>query len=68
MGLRERAERLASGDVFWAYGDGRHARGSAAGRVAIYGALIRLEQRANPALAWRRRNGHLPQSAHLDVK
>ena len=63
MGLRERAERLADGDVFWAYGDGRHARGSAAGRVAIYGALIHLEPFANPALTLQRRNGHLPQSA-----
>ena len=62
MGLRERAERLADGDVFWAYGDGRHARGSAAGRVAIYGALIHLEQLANPSLTLQRRNGHLPQS------
>ena len=26
-GLRERAERLADGDVFWAYGDGRYATG-----------------------------------------
>jgi hypothetical protein len=40
IGLRERAERLADGGVFWAYGDGRHARGSAAGRTAIYGARI----------------------------
>ncbi len=39
-GLRERAERLADGDVFWAYGDGRHARGPAAGRIAIFGALL----------------------------
>jgi hypothetical protein len=62
VGLRERAERLADGDVFWAYGDGRHARGSAAGRVSIYGALIHLEGLANPALMLRGRNGHLPQS------
>jgi len=62
MGLRERAERLANGDVFWAYGDGRHARGSAAGRVAIYGTLIHLEQLGNPALMLRGRNNHLPQS------
>ena len=68
MGLRERAERLANGDVFWAYGDGRHARHSAAGRVAIYGALIHLEQLANPALAWQRRDGYLPQSGLLHVK
>ena len=27
-GLRERAERMANGDVFWAYGDGRYATGS----------------------------------------
>jgi len=40
IGLRERVERLADGKVFWAYGDGRHAGGSRAGRVAIYGALI----------------------------
>lgn len=63
MGLRERAERLANGDVFWAYGDGRHARGSAAGRVAVYGAHIHLEPLAYPALPPRRRNGHLSQSA-----
>jgi hypothetical protein len=43
IGLRERAERLADGDVFWAYGDGRHARGSAAGRTAIYGTRILVE-------------------------
>jgi len=43
IGLRERAERLANGDVFWAYGDGRHARGSAAGRIAVFGALISLK-------------------------
>jgi len=43
IGLRERAEQLADGDVFWAYGDGRHARGPAAGRVAIFGALIRVK-------------------------
>jgi len=42
IGLRERAERLADGNVFWAYGDARHGRGSAAGRVAIYGTLIHL--------------------------
>jgi hypothetical protein len=42
VGLRERAERLADGDVFWAYGDGRFARGSAAGRVAVFGGLIRV--------------------------
>lgn len=40
IGLRERAERLADGDVFWAYGDGRYASGSKAGRVAIVGALL----------------------------
>ena len=28
IGLRERAERLADGTTFWAYGDGRHAGGS----------------------------------------
>ena len=43
IGLRERAERLANGDVFWAYGDARDARGPAAGRVAIFGALIRMQ-------------------------
>lgn len=42
IGLRERAERLADGGVFWAYGDGRHAGGAAAGRVAIFGAFIRV--------------------------
>ena len=44
IGLRERAERLADGDVFWAYGDGRYATGSKAGRVAIVGALIRVDR------------------------
>jgi hypothetical protein len=42
IGLRERAERLADGNAFWAYGDGRDARGSHAGRIAIFGALIRV--------------------------
>lgn len=42
IGLRERAERLADGSVFWAYGDGRYGRGAAAGRIAIFGTLIRL--------------------------
>ena len=42
IGLRERAERLADGDVFWAYGDARHASGSAAGRIAILGTRISL--------------------------
>lgn len=40
IGLRERAEALADGDVFWAYGDGRFAKGAAAGRVAVVGARI----------------------------
>ena len=44
MGLRERAERLSDGSVFWAYGDGRYAAGAKAGRVAIVGALIRIEE------------------------
>ncbi len=39
IGLRERAERLANGDVFWAYGDGRDAAG-ATGRTAVYGTRI----------------------------
>jgi hypothetical protein len=43
VGLRERAEQLAGGDIFWAYGDGRNARGSGAGRVTIYGALIHVQ-------------------------
>jgi hypothetical protein len=42
-GLRERAERLADGGVFWAYGDGRYATGSKAGRVAVVGTLIRVD-------------------------
>jgi hypothetical protein len=42
VGLRERAERLADGDIFWAYGDARHATTSASGRTAVYGALIRI--------------------------
>ncbi len=48
IGLRERAERLADGDVFWAYGDGRKAGGAAAGRTAIYGARIHVEVGASP--------------------
>jgi hypothetical protein len=40
IGLRERAEMLADGDIFWAYGDGRFAKSSAVGRVAIIGARI----------------------------
>jgi hypothetical protein len=47
-GLRERAERLADGDVFWAYGDGRYATGSKAGRVAIVGTLIRVDRDLRP--------------------
>ncbi len=43
IGLRDRAELSADGDVFWAYGDGRHARGPAAGRVTVFGALIRVK-------------------------
>jgi hypothetical protein len=42
-GLRERAERLADGGVFWAYGDGRYATDSKAGRVAVVGTLIRVD-------------------------
>ena len=42
IGLRERAERLADGAVFWVYGDGRRATGSSAGRIAIFGTRIRL--------------------------
>jgi hypothetical protein len=42
VGLRERAERSAGGDVFWAYGDGRHATSTKEGRVAIYGARIEI--------------------------
>ncbi len=48
IGLRERAEQLADGRVFWAYGDGRHAGGSAAGRVTIYGALIDVQLLTSP--------------------
>ena len=40
-GLRERAERTADDDVFWAYGDARLAR-RLPGRTAIFGARIRL--------------------------
>ncbi len=39
-GLRERAERTADGDVLWAYGDGRLARGARAGQTAIFSARI----------------------------
>lgn len=42
IGLRERAEGLADGAVFWVYGDGRRATGSSAGRIAIFGTRIRL--------------------------
>ncbi len=49
-GLRERAERMADGDVFWAYGDGRYATGAKAGRVAIVGTLISIDQeRSSPS-------------------
>lgn len=41
-GLRERADLTADGNVFVAYGDGRLAAGSRAGRGAVYGALIRV--------------------------
>lgn len=36
VGLRERAERTADGDIVWAFGDGRLARGRNAGRTAIF--------------------------------
>jgi hypothetical protein len=42
FGLRERAERTADGDIFWAYGDGRQAGGTRAGRVMVFGARIHL--------------------------
>jgi hypothetical protein len=42
FGLRERAERLANGDVFWAYGDGRHMGAGSTGRTAVYGTLIHI--------------------------
>jgi hypothetical protein len=42
IGLRERAERLANGDVFWAYGDGRHAGGGETGLTAVYGTRIAI--------------------------
>jgi hypothetical protein len=48
VGLRERAERLADGDVFWAYGDARLAHG-AAGRTAIFGTRITLTLETHPA-------------------
>ena len=51
VGLRERTEQLADGDIFWAYGDGRHARGSGAGRVAIYGARIHVQANAGSTTA-----------------
>jgi len=44
-GLRERAERTADGDVVWAYGDGRLAKGRAAGRTAIFAARIDVDIR-----------------------
>lgn len=44
-GLRERAERTADGDVVWAYGDGRLARGAMRGRTAIFAARIDLTMR-----------------------
>ena len=52
-GLRERAERMADGDVFWAYGDGRYATGAKAGRVAIVGTLIRVDREPRPPLGAR---------------
>jgi hypothetical protein len=36
VGLRERAELTAGGDVVWAYGDGRLARAGKAGRTAVF--------------------------------
>jgi hypothetical protein len=56
IGLRERADRTAGGDVFWAFGDGRHAQGSAAGRIAVYGTLIDL--------SGERRQGPVPVDRH----
>ncbi len=52
VGLRERAERLADGDVFWAYGDARNARASALGRVAILGTRIRVEATTSGGSTW----------------
>ncbi len=40
VGLRERAELLPDGNVFWVYGDGRYASGARPGRTAIMGARI----------------------------
>ena len=40
VGLRERAELTAGGDVIWAYGDGRLARAGKAGRTAIFATRI----------------------------
>jgi hypothetical protein len=44
-GLRERAERTADGDVFWAYGDTRLARRIGAGSTAIFATRISLAAR-----------------------
>ena len=62
IGLRERTERLANGDVFWAYGDGRRARGSAAGRIAVFGALIRV--RPGPMISQPSVRGTCPCLSH----
>ena len=41
MGLRERAERRADGNVFWAYGVGPDAT-TPAGQTAVYGATLQI--------------------------
>jgi hypothetical protein len=43
MGLRERAERTADGNVIWAFGDGRLARRPEVGRTAVFAVRLRLE-------------------------
>jgi hypothetical protein len=44
-GLRERADRTADGDVFWAYGDARLARRIEPGSTAIFATRISLAAR-----------------------
>jgi hypothetical protein len=43
VGLRERAERMADGNVIWAFGDGRLARRPHVGRTAVFAVRLQLE-------------------------
>jgi hypothetical protein len=44
IGLRERAERMADGSVFWAFGDGRLAGPPDTGRTAIFAVRIEFDR------------------------